>query len=181
MEQLPHLISIVASWQIVSKASSVLCADAESANKKILRNKPSNKKLPPHTIYMLKVSVLSPIRRFSTCLRNMSSEYLVTIYDFPHTDRTKVRPQHVADIPANVPNPVRAAGAIYTDESKTKFAGSTFHLASNSREEIIEFLKRDIYYKEGIWNIDSVQIYPLGIAVRLPKKMEGVDEVNYKI
>ncbi|KAI5968712.1 hypothetical protein CANMA_002148 [Candida margitis] len=125
--------------------------------------------------------MLKSIRRLSSSLRTMSSEYLVTVYDFPNADRTKVRPQHVADIPANVPNPVRAAGAIYTDESKTKFAGSTFHLASNSREDIIEFLKKDIYYKEGIWNIDSVQIYPLGIAVRLPKKMDGVDESNYKI
>ncbi|KAI5955560.1 hypothetical protein KGF57_003693 [Candida theae] len=127
------------------------------------------------------IRFLTPIRRFSSSLRTMSSEYLVTVYDFPNTDRTKVRPQHVADIPANVPNPVHSAGAIYTDESRTKFAGSTFHLAANSRDEIIEFLKKDVYYREGIWDIDSVQIYPLGIAVRLPKKMNGVDESNYKI
>ncbi|CCG20821.1 hypothetical protein CORT_0A04330 [Candida orthopsilosis Co 90-125] len=136
---------------------------------------------PLHTYTIQMIRLLSPIRRFSSSLRTMSSEYLVTVYDFPNADRSKVRPQHVAAIPANVPNPVRAAGAIYTDESKTKFAGSTFHLASNSRDEIIEFLKRDIYYKEGIWNLDSVQIYPLGIAVRLPKKLDGVDESNYKI
>ncbi|KAI3402686.2 hypothetical protein KGF56_004567 [Candida oxycetoniae] len=111
----------------------------------------------------------------------MSTEYLVTIYDLPNADRSKVRAQHVKDIPANVPNPVRSAGAIYTDESKTKFAGSSFHLVADNKQEIIDFLKKDIYYKEGVWDINHVDIFPIGIAVRLPKKMDGVDESNYKI
>ena len=102
----------------------------------------------------------------------MSTEYNVIIYDFPNSDRAKVRPQHVADIPANVPNPIRSAGAIYQDEAKTKFAGSAFHLVANSKEEVIEFLKKDIYYREGIWDINSVVINPIGVAVRLPKKMD---------
>lgn len=111
----------------------------------------------------------------------MSTEYNVIVYDKPNTDRSKVRPQHVADIPANVPNPIRSAGAIYKDEAKTQFAGSAFHLVANSREEIIEFLKKDVYYREGIWDIDNVVINPIGVAVRLPKKMDGVDAVHYKI
>lgn len=124
----------------------------------------------------------TPTTTFSTILRRtMSTEYNVIIYDFPHADRSKVRPQHVAAIPANVPNPVRSAGAIYKDESKTQFAGSAFHLVANSRDEVIEFLKKDIYYREGIWDIDNVIINPIGVAVRLPKKMDGVDESLYKI
>ncbi|CAI5756995.1 unnamed protein product [Candida verbasci] len=111
----------------------------------------------------------------------MSTEYNVIIYDLPNTDRSKVRPKHVAAIPPVVPNPVRSAGAIYTDETKTKFAGSAFHLVANSKDEVIEFLKKDIYYKEGIWDINNVVINPIGVAVRLPKKMDGVDESNYKI
>lgn len=124
---------------------------------------------------------LNQNRLFSNSLRKMSTEYNVIIYDFPNSDRSKVRPQHVADIPANVPNPIRSAGAIYQDEAKTKFAGSDFHLVANSKEEVIEFLKKDIYYREGIWDINSVVINPIGVAVRLPKKMDGVDESNYKI
>lgn len=124
---------------------------------------------------------LNQNRLFSNSLRKMSTEYNVIIYDFPNSDRSKVRPQHVADIPANVPNPIRSTGAIYQDEAKTKFAGSAFHLVANSKEEVIEFLKKDIYYREGIWDINSVVINPIGVAVRLPKKMDGVDESNYKI
>ncbi|RCK55752.1 hypothetical protein Cantr_05750 [Candida viswanathii] len=92
-----------------------------------------------------------------------------------------VRAQHVADIPANVPNPVRSAGAIYHDEAKTKFAGSAFHLVADSKEDVIEFLKKDIYYREGIWDINNVVINPIGVAVRLPKKMDNVDSSLYKI
>ncbi|CAX45058.1 conserved hypothetical protein [Candida dubliniensis CD36] len=124
---------------------------------------------------------LNQNRLFSNSLRKMSTEYNVIIYDFPNSDRSKVRSQHVADIPANVPNPIRSAGAIYQDEAKTKFAGSAFHLVANSKEEVVEFLKKDIYYREGIWDINSVVINPIGVAVRLPKKMEGVDDSNYKI
>ncbi|CAK9436145.1 uncharacterized protein LODBEIA_P07030 [Lodderomyces beijingensis] len=111
----------------------------------------------------------------------MSQEYLVIVYDLPTADRSKVRAEHVKDIPANVPNPIRSAGAIYVDDARTKFAGSSFHLVANDRSEILEFLKKDIYYREGVWDIDNVVIHPIGNAVRLPKKMDGVDESNYKI
>ncbi|EGW30867.1 uncharacterized protein SPAPADRAFT_62773 [Spathaspora passalidarum NRRL Y-27907] len=111
----------------------------------------------------------------------MSIEYNVIIYDNPHADRSKVRAEHVANIPSNVPSPILSAGAIYHDDAKTQFAGSAFHLVANSREEVLEFLKKDVYYREGIWDIDNVIINPIGVAVRLPKKMEGVDASLYKI
>ncbi|KAI5951049.1 hypothetical protein KGF54_004123 [Candida jiufengensis] len=121
------------------------------------------------------------IRKFNQSIPKMSQEYLVTVFDKPNVDRSKVRPQHVKDIPANVPYPIKSAGAIYTDELKTKFAGSSFHLVADSKDEIFDFLKKDIYAKEGIWDLENVQIFPIGIAVRLPKKMDGVDESAYKI
>ncbi|KAI5963583.1 uncharacterized protein KGF55_002463 [Candida pseudojiufengensis] len=124
---------------------------------------------------------LSTKRQFTQTIPKMSQEYLVTVFDVPNADRSKVRPQHVKDIPANVPNPIRSAGAIYTDESKSKFAGSSFHLVANSKDEIYDFLKKDIYAREGIWDLNNVQIFPIGVAVRLPKKMDGVDESAYKI
>jgi uncharacterized protein YciI len=102
-------------------------------------------------------------------------EWSVTVYDKPGADRSAVRPQHVAAIPAAVnAGIVTSAGAIYQDVEKTKFAGSTFHLIANSKEEIIEFLKKDIYYEKGIWDIDSVVAHPLGLAVRKQKDMPGV-------
>lgn len=102
-------------------------------------------------------------------------EWNVTVYDKPGADRTPVRAQHLAAIPATVnAGIVTSAGPIYHDVEKTKFAGSTFHLIANSKEEIIEFLKKDVYYKEGIWDIDSVVAHPMGVAVRKQKDMPGV-------
>lgn len=109
-------------------------------------------------------------------------EWNVIIYDKPNVDRTAVRPQHVADIPAAVNSGVvKAAGAIYKDAAKTQFAGSTFHLMAENEAEIIEFLKKDIYFRQGIWDIENVVMNPVGIAVRLPKSMNGTDESLYKI
>ncbi|CUM46847.1 unnamed protein product [Debaryomyces tyrocola] len=105
----------------------------------------------------------------------MSIEWNVIIYDKPGTDRTAVRPTHVANIPETVNKGiVTSVGAIYQDVQKTKFAGSAFHIIADSKEEIIEFLKKDIYYEKGIWDIDSVIAHPIGVACRLPKTMNGV-------
>lgn len=102
-------------------------------------------------------------------------EWVVTIFDKPGTDRSKVRPQHIAAIPETVNSGViTAAGAIYKDVEKTQFAGSTFHLMAESKDEIAEILKKDIYYESGIWDIDSIVAYPVGIAVRIGKPMAGV-------
>ena len=125
--------------------------------------------------------VQASLRAFSSTSR-MSIEYNVIVYDFPGADRSKVRPQHFAGIAPTVNEGiVKSAGAIYQDDEKTKFAGSTFHLVANNRDEVIDFLKKDIYYKEGIWNLDNVVINPLGLAVRLPKKLDGVNDELFKL
>ncbi|RLV96192.1 hypothetical protein JA1_000265 [Spathaspora sp. JA1] len=103
------------------------------------------------------------------------------VFDFPNIDRTKVRPQHFVEVVPSVGNPIKAAGAIYHDDARTQFAGSWFQLELESKEEVIEFLKKDIYCTEGIWDISTVAIYPIGVAVRLPKKMEGTDEKLYNV
>ncbi|OBA21585.1 hypothetical protein METBIDRAFT_12078 [Metschnikowia bicuspidata var. bicuspidata NRRL YB-4993] len=105
-------------------------------------------------------------------------EWNVIVFDKPGTDRTAVRPQHVAAIPESVNNgTVTSVGAIYKDASKTQFAGSTFHMMAESREEILDFLKKDIYYESGIWDLDSVIAHPVGIAARLGKAMPGVTKI----
>lgn len=108
----------------------------------------------------------------------MKSEWNVIVYDKPGTDRSQVRPQHVADIPASVNSGiVTSVGAIYKDVERTQFAGSALHMMAESREEIIEILKNDVYYKAGIWDLDSVIANPVGIACRIGKPMAGVTKI----
>ncbi|KAG7666017.1 uncharacterized protein J8A68_000447 [[Candida] subhashii] len=110
----------------------------------------------------------------------MSKEYQVLIFDFPNIDRSKVRPQHFKEVLPSIGNPIKAAGALYHDDERTKFSGSWFQLALDSREACIEFLKKDIYYREGIWDIDSAVIYPIGCAARLPVKLDGTPDELYR-
>lgn len=105
-------------------------------------------------------------------------EWNVIVYDKPGTDRTAVRPKHVAAIPEAVNSGiVSSVGAIYHDVEKTKFAGSTFHMFAADKDEILAFLKKDIYYQSGIWDLDSVVAHPVGIACRLGKAMPGVTKI----
>lgn len=111
----------------------------------------------------------------------MAIEYNVVIYDFPGVDRTPIRPQHLAAIPSIVnKGKVLSAGGLFEDESRTKLIGSAFHLLAENRQEVIEFLKQDIYYTLGIWDINNVLINPIGIASRSPKVLPGVNEEVYK-
>ncbi|ABN64681.2 hypothetical protein PICST_42277 [Scheffersomyces stipitis CBS 6054] len=112
----------------------------------------------------------------------MSTEYNVVVFDKPNVDRLKVRSQHLAGIVSAVNSGVLTlGGAIYHDEAKTKFAGSTLQVAANSKQEVIDFLKTDVYYKEGIWDLDNAIIHPVGLAVRLPKKLDGVPDSFYNV
>lgn len=121
------------------------------------------------------------IRNFSRS-SIMSIEYNVIVYDKPGVDRSQVRPQHFANIAPTVnKGKILSVGAIYHDDEKTKFAGSAYHILADNREEIIEFLKQDVYYTEGIWDINNVLINPIGIASRSPKKLDGVDDKIYKL
>lgn len=105
-------------------------------------------------------------------------EWNVIVFDKPGADRTPVRPQHLADIPPTVESGVvTSVGAIYHDVEKTKFAGSTFHIMAASKEEILEFLKKDIFYKSGIWDLDSVIANPVGIVARKAKALPEIPKV----
>lgn len=109
-------------------------------------------------------------------------EWTVIVYDKPGTDRTPVRQEHLDNISSTVNSGiVKAAGPIFQDVEKTKFAGSTYHLMAKSKEEIIEFLKSDPYYKAGIWDVENIIAHPCNIPVRLPKVLKGVDESLYKM
>jgi len=47
-----------------------------------------------------------------------------------------------------------------------KFKGSAMLVGANSREEVIERLKRDVYVTNGVWDWEKIQIIPFKSAVR---------------
>lgn len=63
------------------------------------------------------------------------------------------------------------------DPSSLRFAGSTLVCMAESKEEIIEMLKKDIYGESGVWDIEKV-CAPTLTAIRgaqLTRYMTGAD------
>lgn len=47
-----------------------------------------------------------------------------------------------------------------------KMKGSAMLIGANTKEEVIERLKKDVYVKGGVWDWDKVQIIPFKSALR---------------
>lgn len=106
-------------------------------------------------------------------------EYLVVIPDFPGAlqKRIEVRPLHFAGLKVAIDSGLYQMGGAILDDvpaddepSSLKFAGSTIVIAAESKEEILKSLREDIYAKEGVWDVDNAQIWPLKCAFRIPVK-----------
>lgn len=47
-----------------------------------------------------------------------------------------------------------------------KMKGSAMLIRANSKEEVIERLKNDVYVTGGVWDWDKVQVFPFKSALR---------------
>ncbi|KAK4162658.1 hypothetical protein QBC43DRAFT_321281 [Cladorrhinum sp. PSN259] len=104
-------------------------------------------------------------------------EWLVVVPDFAGAGakRLEIRPQHFAGLgPAVASGLYKFGGAVLhdpptsSDPSTFNFAGSTVVILAESREEIKELLKNDVYAKEGVWDVENAQMWPLLCAFRYP-------------
>lgn len=101
-------------------------------------------------------------------------EWIAIVYDKEGGDRLGNRAAHLAAIPKNIANgSIVSAGAIFNqvpkEGEKPDFAGSVVNVIADTREEALEILKQDIYCKNGVWNMDNILLYPIGIAARQGK------------
>lgn len=49
-----------------------------------------------------------------------------------------------------------------------KFKGSAMLIGANTREEVVERLKKDVYASGKVWDMEKVQIIPFKSALRKP-------------
>lgn len=71
---------------------------------------------------------------------------------------------HFADLKDKVDSGTYKMGGALLDEvpadendpSSFKFSGSTLVCLAETREEVLEHLKDDIYTKSGVWDLDNV-------------------------
>lgn len=52
--------------------------------------------------------------------------------------------------------------------SSMKFSGSTLMIVAESKQEVIDLIKDDVYVKSGVWDIEKAMIWPAKIAFRFP-------------
>ncbi|KAA8634249.1 hypothetical protein SMACR_05525 [Sordaria macrospora] len=113
----------------------------------------------------------------TTATTGKKIEWLVVVPDFEGVGekRLEVRPDHFAGLGKNVDNGCfQMGGAVLSepptsDDPKTfKFAGSTIVLLAESREEVIEILKGDVYAQKGVWDVEKAQMWPFKCAFRFP-------------
>ncbi|CAK7898122.1 hypothetical protein CAAN1_22S01904 [[Candida] anglica] len=90
-------------------------------------------------------------------------EFLVLIFDKPNANRVGSIEQHIAALPAVAGNPMTCGGAVLN--KKGDFVGSTLTLRAHDEEEVISFLKKDIFAKE-VWDMSSCVIHEVMIAYR---------------
>ncbi|OAA33295.1 Dimeric alpha-beta barrel [Moelleriella libera RCEF 2490] len=104
-------------------------------------------------------------------------EFLVIVPDRPGTKdkRLEVRPTHFKNLaPLIESGEWKMGGALLNsvpeadDPTTFDFLGSTLVCRAESKEQIVEQLKKDIYVSSGVWDLDKVQIYPFICAFRKP-------------
>lgn len=62
-----------------------------------------------------------------------------------------------------------------TDPTKFDFAGSALVAVAETKEQVIEQLKEDIYYKEGVWDVDNVSIQFTSLQCKLTNSATGAN------
>lgn len=104
-------------------------------------------------------------------------EWLVVVPDFPGVlaKRMEVRPQHFAELKANVDSGKYQMGGAVLEEvpvddqpSSMKMNGSTIVVVAESKEEILSILRDDVYAKSGVWDVEKAQMWPFKCAFRIP-------------
>ncbi|CCF39902.1 hypothetical protein CH063_10613 [Colletotrichum higginsianum] len=104
------------------------------------------------------------------------SEWLVIIPDKPGSLATRfaVRSTHLKGVQPFRDSGVWKMGGPILHElpaneepSSLKVLGSTIVCVAESKEEIMEMLKRDVYVDRGVWDLERVQMWPVSLVMAI--------------
>lgn len=99
------------------------------------------------------------------------NEWSVIVYDKPGMDRMTVFGEHVNGLPGFIDDKSMVTGGQINDDSDPrKPIGSSFIIRAETKEDVVNILKKDAFYKHGIWDVDNAIIHHLYCVYR-----EGLD------
>lgn len=78
---------------------------------------------------------------------------------FPNSSRHRRR-----DSPSNTRTGATLAKPLKDGEGP-EMTGSVFIMLADSKEEVLEFLKKDIYAESAVWDLDRVQVTPVSFTI----------------
>nr|OQO22666.1 hypothetical protein B0A51_11531 [Rachicladosporium sp. CCFEE 5018] len=100
-------------------------------------------------------------------------EWMVILKDQPNSlaKRMEIRPEHLKNVLEQEKAGFWLLGGASLDEpvqegQGPKINGSVMLALSETREEVIEKLKQDVYWTKGVWDVDRIQIFPFKSAIR---------------
>lgn len=102
-------------------------------------------------------------------------DWIVIVPDKPgmREKRLEVRGQHLEGVkPLKESGRVKMGGGVFsevpqgTDPKNWPFCGSTLNVLADTREEVVELLKNDVYASSGVWDVEKAQIWPAVLAFR---------------
>ncbi|WPG98721.1 Hypothetical protein R9X50_00151500 [Acrodontium crateriforme] len=122
----------------------------------------------------LKISSQIGKRQFSaTAIMPATQEWMVILPDHAGVleKRMKVRPDHLSNLKPNVENGFFVFGGARLDEpikegEGPKINGSVMLAVADTKEEVMEKVRSDIYFTSGVWDESKIQIFPFKSALR---------------
>ncbi|TKA79882.1 hypothetical protein B0A55_03661 [Friedmanniomyces simplex] len=110
---------------------------------------------------------MAPQRRPLYELMAGKQEWMVILPDKKDAlaDRMKVRPDHLAALKPSVESGFWVMGGASLDEpvkegEGPKINGSVMMAVAESKDEVLEKIKADVYYTSGVWDVEKIQIFP---------------------
>ncbi|RAL16476.1 uncharacterized protein BO97DRAFT_420777 [Aspergillus homomorphus CBS 101889] len=105
---------------------------------------------------------------------SVKNEYLCILPDKPDAlaKRLEVRAQHLTNITPLVDSGKVVLGGAMLDQhpnpgDAVSFKGSVLMFVAESKEEVEELVKNDIYSKSDVWDLEKAQIIPFKSAARV--------------
>lgn len=88
-------------------------------------------------------------------------EWLVVIFDHAAGQRLRFKTEHLATLRANInKGVVTSGGPLFEDAAQTKPFGSALTVKADSKAEVVDLLKSDIYAEKNVWNFDTLMVHP---------------------
>lgn len=102
-------------------------------------------------------------------------EWLIILPDHQGklSERLRVRPDHLKNIKPLVESKFWVMGGASLEEpikegETPKMNGSVMIAQADTKDEVLEKIRNDIYYTSGVWDESKIQIFPFKSAIRTP-------------